>query len=87
MMNAAVPLKSLKAEPLRLPDHRDAFYGGAWHASKYGRYVDAVDPGAGGTRCGRVADCGAEDIDAAVAAAKRLSTAGAAPRRSNAPGF
>jgi betaine-aldehyde dehydrogenase len=69
-MNTAVPLKSLKAEPLRLPDHRDAFYGGAWHASKSGRYVDTINPGTGES-LGRVADCGAEDIDAAVAAAKK----------------
>ena len=64
-MNTAVPLKSLKAEPLRLPDHRDAFYGGAWHAPKSGRHVDSINPGTGES-LGGVADCGAEDIDAAV---------------------
>ncbi len=69
-MNTAVPLKSLKAQPLRLPDRRDAFYGGAWHAPKSGRRVDTINPGTG-ELLGNVADCGAEDIDAAVAAAKK----------------
>src|ERR1700684_4500731 len=69
-MNTAVPLKSLKAEPLHLPDHRDAFYGGAWHAPKSGRHVDSLNPGTGES-LGPVAECGAEDIDAAVAAAKK----------------
>jgi betaine-aldehyde dehydrogenase len=69
-MNTAVPLKSLKAEPLRLPDHRDAFYGGAWHAPKSGRHVDSINPGTGES-LGGVADCGVEDIDAAVGAAKK----------------
>jgi betaine-aldehyde dehydrogenase len=69
-MNTAVPLKSLKAEPLHLPDHRDAFYGGAWHAPKSGRHVDSINPGTGES-LGPVADCGADDIDAAVGAAKK----------------
>jgi len=69
-MNTAVPLKSLKAEPLHLPDHRDAFYGGAWHAPKSGRHVDSINPGTGES-LGPVAECGAEDIDAAVGAAKK----------------
>src|SRR3984957_13429540 len=69
-MNTAVPLKSLKAEPLHLPEHRDAFYGGAWHAPKSGRHVDSINPGTGES-LGPVADCGTEDIDAAVGAAKK----------------
>jgi betaine-aldehyde dehydrogenase len=69
-MNTAVPLKSIKAEPLRLPEHRDVFYGGAWHAPKSGRYVDSINPGTGES-LGRVADSNADDIDAAVAAAKK----------------
>ena len=44
-MNTAVPLKTVKAEPLRLPEHRDAYYGGGWHAPKSGRYVDSINPG------------------------------------------
>ena len=69
-MNTAVPLKSAKAETLRLPDHRDAFYGGEWHKPKSGRYVDSINPGTAES-LGPVADCGAADIDAAVAAAKK----------------
>jgi hypothetical protein len=44
-MNTAVPLKSIKAEPLKLPEHRDAYYGGEWHKPKSGRYVDTINPG------------------------------------------
>ena len=45
--NAAVPLKTLKAQVLHLPDHRDAFYGGKWHKTKAGRTTDAINPGIG----------------------------------------
>ncbi len=69
-MNTAVPLKSAKAETLRLPEHRDAFYGGEWHKPKSGRYVDSINPGTAES-LGPFADCGAEDIDAAVQAAKK----------------
>jgi len=69
-MNTAVPLKSVKAEPLRLPEHRDAFYGGEWHKPKSGRYVDSINPGTAES-LGPVADCDAADIDAAVGAAKK----------------
>src|ERR1700685_515455 len=68
-MNTAVPLKTTKAQPLILPEHRDAFYGGKWHKVKSGRSGDAINPGTGES-LGTVAECGTEDIDAAVAAAK-----------------
>jgi betaine-aldehyde dehydrogenase len=68
-MNTAVPLKSLKPQPLHLPEHRDAFYGGKWHQAKSGRTTDAINPGTGET-LGPIAECGADDIDAAVSAAK-----------------
>jgi betaine-aldehyde dehydrogenase len=68
-MNTAVPLKTAKAQALNLPEHRDAFYGGKWHKPKSGRAADAVNPGTGET-LGTVADCGADDVDAAVSAAK-----------------
>jgi betaine-aldehyde dehydrogenase len=68
-MNTAVPPKSLKAQPLNLPQHRDAFYGGKWHKAKSGRAADTINPGTGES-LGPVADCGAADIDAAVASAK-----------------
>src|ERR1700735_730916 len=68
-MNEAVPLKSRKAQPLHLPEHRDAFYGGKWHKAKSGRNIDSTNPGTAES-LGPVADCGAADIDAAVGAAK-----------------
>ncbi len=69
-MNTAVPPKDLKAVPLHLPEHRDAFYGGEWHKPKSGRYLDSINPGTGDL-LGPFADCGAADIDAAVGAAKK----------------
>jgi betaine-aldehyde dehydrogenase len=54
---------------LVLPNNRGVYYGGAWHEPKSGRYVDTISPGTG-QPLGRVADAGAEDIDAAVAAAQ-----------------
>ena len=69
-MNTAVPPKNLKAVPLHLPEHRDAFYGGQWHKPKSGRYVDSINPGTGDS-LGSFADCDAADIDAAVGAAKK----------------
>jgi betaine-aldehyde dehydrogenase len=68
-MNTAVPLKTTKAQPLKLPEHRDAFYGGKWHKPKSGRAADTINPGTGES-LGAVADCGTDDIDAAVSAAK-----------------
>src|SRR5690349_12879506 len=69
-MNTAAPVTSAKAETLRLPEHRDAFYGGQWHKPKAGKYIDSINPGTGGS-LGPFADCGADDIDAAVQAAKK----------------
>jgi betaine-aldehyde dehydrogenase len=69
-MNTAVPPKGLKAVPLHLPEHRDAFYGGEWHKPKSGRYVDSINPGTGES-LGPFADGDAADIEAAVGAAKK----------------
>ena len=63
---SAKPLAAIK---LNLPTHRGAYYGGKWHEPKSGRYVDTINPGTGES-LGKVADAGADDIDAAVAAAK-----------------
>ena len=54
---------------LALPEHRTCYYGGAWHAPKSGREADTINPGTGES-LGKVADAGAADVDAAVAAAK-----------------
>jgi betaine-aldehyde dehydrogenase len=69
-MNPAVPLKAVKTQSLILPEHRGAYYGGAWHEPKSGRHGDTINPGTGDS-LGRVADCGADDIAAAVAAARK----------------
>jgi betaine-aldehyde dehydrogenase len=53
---------------LRLPEHRDAYYGGAWHAPNRGRYVESINPGTG-EALASVADGTAEDVVAAIAAA------------------
>ncbi len=55
--------------PLKLPERRGCYYGGAWHAPKSGRNADSINPGTG-EALGAVADAGAADVDAAVAAAK-----------------
>jgi betaine-aldehyde dehydrogenase len=68
-MTTVISPKTVTAEAMVLPKNRSAYYGGAWHEPKSGRYVDTLNPGTGLT-LGNVADSGAEDIDAAVAAAK-----------------
>lgn len=52
----------------RLPEHRDLYYGGAWHAP-LGGYVDTFNP-ATGESLGPCADANPADVDAAVASAK-----------------
>jgi betaine-aldehyde dehydrogenase len=69
-MNPAVPLKAVKTQSLILPEHRGAYCGGAWHEPKSGRHIDSINPGTGES-LGPVADCGSDDIDAAVTAAKK----------------
>jgi betaine-aldehyde dehydrogenase len=54
---------------LKLPVNRTCYYGGAWHAPESRREADTINPGTGES-LGKVADAGAADVDAAVAAAK-----------------
>lgn len=54
---------------LKLPEHRDLFYGGAWQPAKSGRREESFSP-ASGESYGPVAFAAAEDMDAAIAAAK-----------------
>jgi betaine-aldehyde dehydrogenase len=61
--------KSLSSQALVLPEHRGIYYGGSWQEPKSGRYADTLNP-ATGKSLGKVAEASAEDIDAAVAAAK-----------------
>ena len=67
-MTSAVSPQPAIPPTLRLPEHRDAYYGGTWHKPKDERYLDTINPGTGEILC-EVADCSAADIDAAVAAA------------------
>ena len=55
---------------LRLPAHRNAYYGGDWHEPASGAFAETLNPSTGES-LGRVAVGGATDVDAAVAAAKR----------------
>src|SRR6185369_17406625 len=68
-MTTAVSPQAASAQAVVLPKNRGAYYGGAWHEPKAGRFIDTISPGTGQS-LGKVADSGAEDIDAAVAAAK-----------------
>ncbi len=53
-----------------LPKHFDLYYGGGWHAPQSGLYAEITSPGTGEI-LGRVAQAGAADVDAAVAAARQ----------------
>jgi betaine-aldehyde dehydrogenase len=68
-MTTAVSPQAASAQAVVLPKNRGAYYGGAWHEPKAGRYVDTINPGTGDS-LGKVAEASAEDIDAAVAAAR-----------------
>jgi betaine-aldehyde dehydrogenase len=58
------------ANLVKLPEHRDLFYGGAWHVPAKNKRVAAVNP-ATGEPLGEVAWGDADDVDAAVKAAYR----------------
>ena len=68
-MSTIVTPTSLASIKLNLPTKRGAYYGGKWHEPRGGRTVDQINPGTGES-LGPAADCGPEDIDAAVKAAK-----------------
>src|ERR1700722_18250108 len=68
-MNTPVAPQALASIKLNLPTRRGAYYGGKWHEPKGGRSTDQINPGTGES-LGPAADCGPEDIDAAVKAAK-----------------
>ncbi|MGD9924125.1 MAG: aldehyde dehydrogenase family protein, partial [Pseudorhodoplanes sp.] len=68
-MNTVVPPQPVIPNKVQLPEHRDAYYGGKWHAPKNQRYSEVVSPGTGES-LGKVADCTAADMDAAIASAK-----------------
>ena len=68
-MTTAVSPQAASAQAVVLPKNRGAYYGGAWHEPKTGRFVESINPGTGQS-LGKVAESGAADIDAAVASAK-----------------
>lgn len=68
-MTTAIPPQTAIPAEVRLPEHRDAYYGGKWHKPKSGGYIDSINPGTGES-LGRVADASAADMDAAIASAK-----------------
>ena len=68
-MNTPVAPNSLASIKLNLPTQRGAYYGGKWHEPKGGRAIEQTNPGTGAS-LGKAADCGKDDIDAAVKAAK-----------------
>src|SRR5712691_6397436 len=63
------PSTAAGAQALVLPKARNAYYGGGWHAPKAGKFVATHSPGTGES-LGEVASCSAEDVDAAVGAAR-----------------
>src|SRR6267154_4384732 len=58
-----------KAAALRLPTHREPYYGGKWQKPAAGRYVEVTGPGSGES-LGKVTDGTVADAEAAIAAAK-----------------
>ena len=54
---------------VKLPEHNDFYYGGAWHAPKSGRYVETSSP-ANGEILAKVGEGTAADAEGAIAAAK-----------------
>jgi betaine-aldehyde dehydrogenase len=68
-MTTAVSPQAAAAQAVVLPKNRGAYYAGAWHEPKAGRFVESINPGTGQS-LGKVAESGADDIDTAVASAK-----------------
>src|SRR5262249_62291939 len=68
-MPPAVPPQAASAQAVVLPKNRSVYYGGTWHEPRTGHYADTISPGTGQS-LGKVAESGADDIDAAVASAK-----------------
>lgn len=52
-----------------LPTQRELYYAGAWQRPRSGRYYDLTSPGTGES-LGHAADANADDVDAAVQAAR-----------------
>ena len=59
-----------RTQDSRLPVHRSLYYGGSWHDSEGGRTIEVKAP-ATGEALGTVVDATAEDVDRAVAVARK----------------
>ena len=46
-MNTPVSPQAAAAQAIVLPKNRGAYYGGAWHEPKAGRFIDTMSPGTG----------------------------------------
>ena len=57
-------------KPVRLPEHRDLFYGGGWHVPAKNKRMGTINPSTGES-LGEVGLADAEDVDHAVKAAYR----------------
>ncbi|TKI07820.1 aldehyde dehydrogenase family protein [Martelella alba] len=68
-MNANQPDAPGETQPWRLPEHRELFYGGGWHAPLAGGYETLINPGTGAPLA-RVATADADDAEPAIGAAK-----------------
>lgn len=68
-MTAHVSAPQAIPSTVRLPEHRDAYYDGAWYKPVGGGYADTINPGTGES-LGKVAVCDGADVDRAVAAAQ-----------------
>jgi len=53
-----------------LPEHRTAYYGGKWQAANDSQMIEQFSPGSGES-LGKVANCNASDVSAAVESAKQ----------------
>ena len=54
-MTTAVSPQAAAAQAVVLPKNRGAYYAGAWHEPKAGRFVELINPGTGQS-LGKVAD-------------------------------
>src|SRR5262249_42726940 len=63
-------MNATPASMSRAVEHRELYYGGGWHVPLAGRYVELANPG-DGSSLGRLAEATAEDVDAAVVAARK----------------
>jgi betaine-aldehyde dehydrogenase len=66
-MSVATPIRPVPQ--VKLPSHRDPYYGGKWQRPAAGRYAEVTSPGSGES-LGKVVDGTAADAEAAIAAAK-----------------